>query len=89
MLLLSLLCFRVSGVGQYYVPVFEGLLGGELEITIPKVAKEKMPETADAEKWLTDEIFVVKGKLYRILPDYTVELYEDWGGRYGPERTRG
>jgi len=56
---------------------------------MPKVTKEKMPEKTDAEKWLTDEIFVVKGKLYRILPDYTVELYEDWGGRYGPERNRG
>jgi len=48
---------------------------------MPKVAKEKMPETTDAEKWLTDEIFLVKGKLYRILADYTVELYEDWGGK--------
>jgi hypothetical protein len=34
---------------------------------------EKLPDTSQAEQWIDADTFVVKGKVYRILPDGTVK----------------
>jgi hypothetical protein len=34
---------------------------------------EKLPDTSQAEKWINPDTFVVKGRLYRILPDGTIK----------------
>lgn len=52
---------------------------------MPEV-KERIPDTSEAEKWLTDEVFVCKGRLYKLWPNFKITLYEDWEGDTSPRR---
>lgn len=38
---------------------------------MPKI-KNQLPSASDAEKWVNPDMFVYKGKLYAITPDFKV-----------------